>query len=83
MHFHKVISDLFSCPGILPVDTSSDKKIMELVRNNKESFRSNCQPRKLKVGSYARAVEEKHKGYPLMYMAVTLAGKVTHPQVPS
>lgn len=56
---------------------------MELMRNNKESFRSNCQPRKLKVGSYARAVEEKHKGYPLMYMAVTLAGKVTHPQVPS
>lgn len=41
---------------------------MELERNNKVSFRSNCQPRKLKAGSYARVVKKKHKGYPLMYI---------------
>jgi len=75
LHSHKGISDLFHCPGILPVSLSLDKQMMKLVRNDKKNFRSNRQPRKPRVDSYVRAAEKEHKGHPLMDLRIPWPGK--------
>lgn len=74
-HSHKGISDLFPFWNF-PVGISLDKQMMELVRNDKENFRSNCQPRKLKVDPYVRVAEKEHKGHPLMYLCIPWMGKL-------
>lgn len=63
LHFHKVISDSLPRPGILSADISLDKTLIELMRNNKGSFRSNCLPRKLKVDSYVRLVGKENEDH--------------------